>query len=278
MPTIDQWFPEFVTTHTGRFPRGDWQDVEPVFWRSLAALFARRGVNEQEAHEASARLFGDPPAFVADHPAKLMAAVEAIWREQQTVGPDGAASSRDAAAIASKNCPHCHGGGLATVYRPARGDCLDIPDERWRRIPTQIAAWCVCSMGHWVRTCQLRSDPGLEQGMRSLADVLAGRLRWRAEPPGANPDAAENARFDAAAELNWARTAEDEREVWRDLVRRKLPELCLKGPYWAEGLAKAWAYDPTFVTGDPPSKPTGPPPKRGEPRTLFVPEPPTKGP
>lgn len=267
---IEDWLPEFMEAHTERFPGLGWEKLQPIYWGSLSLMFTRRGVKEHEAHEASVRLVFDPPASIADHPVKLMAAVEAIWREAQAVGTDGVASNRDAAVAASRNCPHCGGGGLATVYRPARQTCPDIPDERWARIPAQIAAWCVCSMGHWVKTCQLRSEPGLEQGMRHLADVLAGNLRWRLEPPNAHPEAAENARFDTAAEANWDRTPIPERDYWRDMVRRKLPELCARGPFWMDGLAKAWAYDPTFVVGDPPVRDKTAQKRPDVPRTPFV--------
>jgi hypothetical protein len=73
------------------------------------------------------------------------------------------------------------------------------------------------------------------------------------------------AAWDRAAAANWARVPEEQKEVWRDLVRERLPGFA-KSPKWLEGLASGWAYDPRMVVG--PATPETRGPECG-PRRLF---------
>jgi hypothetical protein len=72
-------------------------------------------------------------------------------------------------------------------------------------------------------------------------------------------------RWDAAAAANWRRLPEDEREIWRELVRVRLRSWA-PGPNTVESLAAGWAHDPAMVVGEPPQYAPGP---KSGPRRVF---------
>jgi hypothetical protein len=103
---------------------------------------------------------------------------------------------------------------------------------------------------------------------RALGEMIREVFRDRA--PGSMPVRPDDAAFDRAAEANWESLSEAERDVWRTLVRERLPELA-HSSWWLEGLARAWAHDPSSVVDFPPP-PEGPGAKRGPRRLTFKPK------
>lgn len=57
--------------------------------------------------------------------------------------------------------------------------------------------------------------------------------------------------WNRGAEAKWAVQTEEEKDVWRQLARERLPGL-IGRPGFLEGVAKGWCYDPTMVVGMPP--------------------------
>lgn len=170
---VGDWLGAFVRQHSARHPAARLPEFDSesgqLVYRVWEREFEALGLDMAQATRASERMLVDPPPRMAEH-------FKTLLRYSQDAA--GGVSGRDAAMAASKDCQFCGGEGLATVYRPAREDCRDIPDERYARIPPQIAAWCVCPMGRWIRACHVRRDSNASDLYRDLADVLSKRLRW----------------------------------------------------------------------------------------------------
>jgi hypothetical protein len=76
----------------------------------------------------------------------------------------------------SKDCPHCSGEGMVTVYHPR-------PDPARRILPTTCAD-CVCPRGRAMRGSR---KPAELARIVDLEDVLAGGVDWLPDPPASPP-------------------------------------------------------------------------------------------
>jgi hypothetical protein len=85
----------------------------------------------------------------------------------------------------------------------------------------------------------------IRSAQRELADAAP-----KSTAPPRDPE-----NFDARAEVAWALIDEPTREHWRNEVRRRMP-LFAKWGSAAEKVAKAWNYDPSYVTAEPEPNPS----------------------
>jgi hypothetical protein len=176
---IKQWINGFLKRHRARFDPHDWptgEDTEESreFLRGWVSEFARQGVTEAEADLASQRLAATPPNYRRQHVPMVLEAVRAIRAGR---GPGDGAETRESAWGLSRDCEHCGGEGLATVFHPRPSWALA------NRRPVQVAATCVCPLGRWIKRRHAQDSPVLCGRIPDLADVLDGRSLWRAEIP-----------------------------------------------------------------------------------------------
>ncbi len=187
------------------------------------SAFAGNNVTDDMAYAASKRLLQsvDRPRFRNDHLPAILKAVEDLRSENYAQGPGGSVSdSRDQAQSKSAGCPRCSGVGITAVYHPrydgtrvvrlvvldrgpdfapevirqlsigedAQGLTKDHYGNQLEKIVTQpgtVSAVCVCEYGRWLKAYYDRSKD-LSNAFVDLAEVLAGRSRWLAEPPQKN--------------------------------------------------------------------------------------------
>lgn len=95
---------------------------------------------------------------------------------------------RDYQASQSRDCPHCGGNGLATVYRPEyQGRAVEQlqvvrggGEVEIEAVVVRTVAHCCCPLGQWMR-----SNVG-DDARRRIPDVitiLAGRSLWDLRDP-----------------------------------------------------------------------------------------------
>ena len=146
--------------------RGQWRES---YGEGILADYARRGGPDRRpgerthagratAHVGPAPAGPPRPRRIPDGPAGDP--VREAWAAL-------AGDSRDAAELASRDCPHCGGSGWARLARPAR------------RGPVVTGrTHCLCPAGEWLRMRAAKDD--LER-MPDLALVLEGRSPWKLE-------------------------------------------------------------------------------------------------
>jgi hypothetical protein len=197
MAQVRSWINGFAKRHSERFPHPEWPKPGSEFWLSVERLFARHGVTEAVADEASLALMESPPAHLDRHAEALLSAARTVFAAAQKGGPEPP-GEREAAQAASRGCGHCGGQGHAVVFRPVpRPSCsrcgatlppdhLACPEcePRARPVPRTVAAHCVCPYGRWVRS---RTEAEMLRRFPDLAEVLAGRSVWLAEDPDVGP-------------------------------------------------------------------------------------------
>ena|SRR5271166_2746758 len=98
-------------------------------------------------------------------------------------------SERDEAQRLSRDCPHCEGHGIVTVYLPEYdGSAIGVrPDGE--RFVTRVAAHCGCRFGVWIRS---HNTPEIQRRMPFVADILDGRSRWQLSDPTTHSAPAES--------------------------------------------------------------------------------------
>lgn len=254
MTNVESWFPTFVVKLTDSIRRSDWPVPGAGWWDFLRSRLVHHGVRRDEAEAACSMLFDAPPGHIDHIWPELLAAVK-CHREARK--PADSPDDRDAAKIASRDCPYCAGEGLLAVTHSHGGD----PEEH---CPPTLTAVCVCSLGRWYKAAVVRSlPPGRKAGMIDLAAVLDGTSAYRIP--------IDSAGWEAAAAAHWESLPESERNEARALVRGRLPELAHRTG-WVDGIAKGWSYDPKFVAGIPPP-PRDPSWKQAAPRHPARPHP-----
>jgi hypothetical protein len=147
-------------------------------------------VTEAEADEALMRLRQDPPQWLREHLPKFVAAVEQVRRERAA---QAESSDLERAKAAAKGCQHCGGSGQRQVFDPyydgryvVTREAIECGEVKLVRYPMVVTAHCTCALGRWMRG-QIR-DLSLLGRILDLADVLAGRSRYRlADPTGDQP-------------------------------------------------------------------------------------------
>jgi len=90
------------------------------------------------------------------------------------------ASEHDLAALGSRDCPHCGGNGMVSVYAPQHngtGLCRQFDETPF---VTVVGAHCRCSLGRWTRE---RNKQDILQRVPWVQDILDGRSRWMLEDP-----------------------------------------------------------------------------------------------
>lgn len=100
---------------------------------------------------------------------------------------------REAAAFESRNCQHCDGNGLVSVYHPEYQGNLSPVNHRASRIMDEdgevrvvqepfvaiVAAHCCCTLGRWMRE---RVEEHIQRRVPRVEDILAGRSKWLLKP------------------------------------------------------------------------------------------------
>lgn len=170
---IKNWISAFLRRHKARFAPHDWpgdgdehSDECLEFIRGWITAFATKEISESEADEASRQLAATPPNFRREHLPMILATIEA---NRSRRGDADTASSRDAAALASRQCGYCGGAGLTLV------DHIDpAPNE-----PPTVSAYCTCPHGRWIKRKHAERTPEILRRIPDAADALEGRGPWR---------------------------------------------------------------------------------------------------
>lgn len=185
-----EWLDGFLKKFVRRLDPPEWPklgtDEYTDYRDDWAYALKGHNVTEEEANEALMRLRQDPPQWLREHLPKFLACVTAMRQERAAIGQS---DDRDTAQAASRDCPHCDGGGYARVYlRQYRGSSveeLEVVDRGGRvtrkAIPVAVNAHCVCALGRWMRS-KIRDLDTLAR-VPDFAESLAGRSRWLARDP-----------------------------------------------------------------------------------------------
>ncbi len=205
---VGDWFLTWINEHRARHPHVGLADPETpegdALYRAWQKAFVMRGVSDFDvATEASERMVAEPPRYPKDHFPRLLELAVGVYRERNAVGQGNPEANREAAEEASKGCLWCGGQGLAVVYYrdPLRQAVMQKTgkglESRWsvapesnpsrtadgRRIPSDVAAYCVCALGRWIEKTHRDKSPDVRKRMVDLSDVLRGDSVWTAEPP-----------------------------------------------------------------------------------------------
>jgi hypothetical protein len=171
---VREWIGGYLARLRVRFAPGDWPEPgseEFGEWvKGWVTALSLKQVSEREASLAAESLLLAPPNFRREWIPRVVAEIES--NRSQVGAP---AATREAAQLASRNCEHCGGMGLAIVWHP-RPNPAD-------RIPETVAAHCVCQHGRWMRRRLTEQDAELVRRIPDFADVQEGRSLWLSEPP-----------------------------------------------------------------------------------------------
>jgi hypothetical protein len=112
-------------------------------------------------------------------------------RERPRPSVDIATLRREDAEHDSRDCPHCSGVGLETIYHPRFDGSRTFTDKRPDGSTIEraaiVAAYCVCPIGDWMRYNQEKTCPEVFRRMPELHDVLTRRIGWLAKDPRSEP-------------------------------------------------------------------------------------------
>jgi hypothetical protein len=161
MATVQSWFGRWVDRHMQRHPI-EWPRVDdvPEFWRGVLAKFAKAGLTEDVADDASAMLMGDPRMKFRDqHAGAVVEAAALIFRERAAHSPPP--DSREAAERLSRDCPEC--GGCGQTSR--RFECAAFPGG-----VLSLTLGCLCAYGRWLTARRREGDDPAARGVPALAD------------------------------------------------------------------------------------------------------------
>jgi hypothetical protein len=150
-----------MSRYRERIPRDDWPPPKSLFWDSWRAAFARHGITETVAEEASMRLAESPPELLTQHLEALMHMARQVYASKQFLDPPAAASDREIAERMSKECPECGGGGWA--YR----EDLVLADGRRLRRGT---LYCLCPYGRFLERNHREKSPDVRRRLLDLRD------------------------------------------------------------------------------------------------------------
>lgn len=177
---VRDWIKGFLKDHKARFDPNDWPVDDATeelaeFVRGWVTAFNLKEVSEEEAKTASRRLVLNPPSWRREHIPMVVAAVMDIRAERnrsQGIAPGG---TLEASRRASRQCPHCCGDGLTSVYHP-------WPSVEHRIAPT-AAAYCVCPAGRHIKKIHAEQDADLLRHIVDFDHVLNGASVYLAEHP-----------------------------------------------------------------------------------------------
>jgi hypothetical protein len=196
---VADWFPRFVEEHRSRHPDAflpeyDTEEGRAIYdaWREV---LVRRGIHDfAVATEASKLLAGEVLKHPREHFPTLVTIALGVYKQRQaqaTGGPAGA-SPIESAAIASKGCLICGGGGLVTVWNPG----LPGVDSRLKA----LAAYCDdCPMGRHIEENHRAKAPDVRR--RSEWRSVLMRRGWLAHPVGLDDAHVDAHRHFSPAEL-----------------------------------------------------------------------------
>jgi hypothetical protein len=164
---IERWFPGWLSRHQARHPRSDWPDPELApeaardFYAAWLGNFARLGVTEDVADEASIRLAANPPAFADRHLPALLSEAALVWSERAEQQGGKLPDSREVGQVASRDCPEC--GGCGQTYRR-----FSAPELSGGVL--SAAFGCLCSYGRWLVASRRKAEDLQVCGFPDLAD------------------------------------------------------------------------------------------------------------
>lgn len=170
------WIDAFLESLVDVLDPPAWPSREGEHYAQFAAAWAdafrRNRIGRDEAEKAMRGLVASPPRLRRDYLPAILRAVEAQRPRREPVADD-----RDAAKLASRDCPRCDGEGITGVFHPD-------PCYAARR-PERVPAYCVCPLGRWIKGNHRINKECAEtyQRMVDLSDVLSGRSTWQADPP-----------------------------------------------------------------------------------------------
>lgn len=171
---IEEWIEGYMVLIVQRLRPPDWPISGSEEWEayrvSWKSAFARNGVSKSEAWQALHLVEESPPQFKRDYIPVFLEAVKGLRPSSQP-----AASSIEAAKLASKGCVYCgpeQPSGFACVFHPR-------PDPA-NRIPATVAAFCVCPLGRFNLECH---TPESRRAFADVARILSGQSGWLLDRP-----------------------------------------------------------------------------------------------
>ncbi len=194
-PLVKSWLIQFLLTHISLHP-GGWpepgSDDDDRNYRTWLHALIEVKATEAEALEAS-RQMGDDPVRIGDHPGIIADIIQGIRRQAQEADATRAlAGDRETATAASRDCPHCGGHGLVTLYdrrydgrRVAELPCVVRGEVVKRPFPMTVMGHCGCPLGRWMRG---EVDTDVRARVPDLEAVLSGGTRWVLEDPTRGED------------------------------------------------------------------------------------------
>lgn len=195
MQTVAEWFPDWIAEHLDRHPwsglPGPMDDGAETLYGAWQEAFAREGIAEPDATEASKRLVA-VDVFPGQHFVKLLELARALSAGR---GLKVAESPEDTARRKSRGCPECDGQGVAVRFR-----------HHSRPLGAPVYLHCVCLLGRHLKA------EGRSFGGSPCLDLAAyPRLqgedgdRYRL-PPSPSPPARDLAVSGLARKEFWWRT------------------------------------------------------------------------
>jgi hypothetical protein len=129
------------------------------------------------------------------------------FKPSENTTPD--ASPLECAKADSRDCPFCHGEGMATVYAPGYSSHAIGVAGNYQRHVLRTMATCRCALGQYMRAAMKddvrRRTPDVEQ-------IAQGRSEWLLDDPTEEPLADPSALAD---EASW-------RNLWRQIRESRI--------------------------------------------------------
>ncbi len=89
-----------------------------------------------------------------------------------------------------RDCEHCHGEGLVTIFHEKYDGSPSVrikrPDDTVRHYAMRAAVPCVCPLGTFIRDSQTQGEATTVRQL-SLQDVIEGRIPWTMTDPTLPP-------------------------------------------------------------------------------------------
>lgn len=152
---VEQWFAVFVDRLIVRSARNDWPKLDTddgaEYWRDFRRALVRCGASEDEADEASSLACESADLWPNQAKAMVVGHVRAIQaRKQAAAKAEGKAapSSREEAALLSRDCDACSGDGLMSRFvHASHAGRFATAGGRAFPVGSRVTLFCGCPLG-----------------------------------------------------------------------------------------------------------------------------------
>lgn len=110
------------------------------------------------------------------------------WTEGEPIndperpGLDVTSLAVDDAQRESRSCPHCDGGGLATIYHPDYTGSA-VMAGMGRPHVARTTAYCVCAYGRWLMVCHKKNSKSVFARTPDFAEIKGKSSYWLERDP-----------------------------------------------------------------------------------------------